>query len=131
VIEDVYSADKAGGVRLIDRTLEAGGFISVLTADVDVCPMSVDGDGREECALDQFMRLIREDLAVFARAGLAFVAVDDKKMGGGARGRECRPFDAGERTTAAPPAELGEGDFTLQKRGATGNEGGRVDPVTA
>ena len=68
--------------------------------------MRPHGVGREKSALDQEVRIVPQDFAVLAGAGLGFVAVDDEIMGPaiGLLGHE-RPFEAGAEASTAPAAK--------------------------
>jgi hypothetical protein len=71
-------ANKPALERFIDRGLEATHGRHELTADVDitdVCPNRAHGHGT---ALDQAMRVQLHDRAVFERARLTLVGIDDE-----------------------------------------------------
>ncbi len=63
-------------------------------------------EGRKKRAFNQQMRIVPQDFAVLAGAGLGFVAVDDEVMRAAVRllGHE-RPFEAGAETSTSAPAK--------------------------
>ena len=62
-------------------------------------------DAGEQAALDQLVRIVAEDVAVLAGAGLAFVGVDDEIARPVACLRHERPFETGRETGAAAAAQ--------------------------
>ena len=68
---DVVLADQLGLVGLIDRRLQALALADELAAHVDEAGVRPHGEGGEQRALDQQVRIVAHDLAVLARAGLA------------------------------------------------------------
>ena len=77
----------------------------VFAADIDVGGVRTHGEGGEEAALDQEMRIMPHDLAVLAGAGLGFVGVDHEIVRAPVRllGHE-GPFEAGRETCPATAA---------------------------
>src|SRR5918993_666091 len=73
---DVVLADEPGLIGLVHRALERIALGHVLATDIDVGRMSAHGEGGDEAALDQEMRIIPHDLPVLAGAGLRLVCVD-------------------------------------------------------
>ena len=103
---DVVLADEPGLISLVDGGLQPLALADELAADIDVAGMRPHGEGREKSALDQQVRIVAQDFAVLAGAGLGFVAVDDEIMGPAVRllGHE-RPFEAGAEAGAAAAAK--------------------------
>ena len=98
---DVVLADQLGRVGLVDGRLQALALADELAAHVDVAGVRAHGEGGEQRALDQQVRIVPHDLAVLAGAGLALVGIDDE-VGGPriALGHE-RPLEAGREAGAA------------------------------
>lgn len=71
-------AEEARFVRLIDRLLDMRGFLVKLATDVDVGRRRVHAATGDKAALDEFMRVAPENLAVFAGSRFAFVGVDNE-----------------------------------------------------
>jgi len=99
-------ADETCIIRLINRGLQGFAFADVFPADVDVAIMRAHGEGRDQAAFDQCMRIMAHDLAVFAGAGFGFVGIDHKIAGPAIRllGHE-RPFKAGRKPCSATTAQ--------------------------
>lgn len=76
-------ADQTGLVGLLDRTLENGGFVVELTADVDVGGVGVHRAADDETALDELVGVLAHDLAVLAGARFTLIGVDDEVAGSG------------------------------------------------
>src|SRR5262249_15223887 len=70
-------ADQAGLARLADRFDQVLRLVVELAADVDVGGVRAHGEARDQTALDQQMRVVAQDVAIFAGARLRFVGVDD------------------------------------------------------
>ncbi len=102
---DVVLADQLGRVGLIDRRLQPLALADELAAHVDVSGVRPHGEGREQAALDQMVRIVPHDLAVLAGAGLRFVAVDDEVGRAGIVLRHERPLEAGREAGAAATAQ--------------------------
>src|SRR6185436_10168325 len=62
--------------RLGERLFQAPDAESHLTADVDVGRVAADGEGGDDDALDQQMRIELDEHAILEGAGLALVGVD-------------------------------------------------------
>src|SRR5262249_4892034 len=74
---DVVLADELGVVGLLDGGLEALALADELAADIDVGDVCIHGAAGEEAALDEMVRIVPQDVAVLAGAGLGFVGVDE------------------------------------------------------
>ena len=74
-------AEVSRGVRLIARLLEVETLVDVLAADVDVARARAHGGSRDEATFQEFVRVVPHDLAIFARAWLGLVGVDDQVRG--------------------------------------------------
>ena len=104
---DVVLADQPGLVGLVDRRLQALALEDVFAAHVDVGGVGAHREAGDQAALDQRVRIVAQDLAVLAGAGLGFVGVDDEIMrplGVDDLGHE-RPFQAGREARAAAAAQ--------------------------
>src|SRR4029077_10141398 len=75
--EDV-PADQPGAARLLDRALEEQTLVVVLAADVDERGAHLQRVGRDEQALDELVRALVDQVAVFEARGLGFVRVADE-----------------------------------------------------
>ncbi|OIQ69007.1 hypothetical protein GALL_493970 [mine drainage metagenome] len=73
---DIALADQLGRVGLLDRRFQAFALEDVFAADIDIGRMRPDRVGRDQAAFDQQVRVIAQDLAVLAGAGLGLVGVD-------------------------------------------------------
>ena len=74
-------AEVARRVRLVARLHEREAFVDVLAADVDVAGSRAHSGARDEAALEELVGVVPHDLAIFARAGLGLVGVDDQVGG--------------------------------------------------
>src|SRR5690606_4549835 len=100
-------ADEALGLRLGDGFFKDTGAFGHLAADVDVGLLHVVGEARDHGALDQLVRILVHDVAVFERAGLGFVGVDDEVDGLAAFAINERPLEAAREAGAAAAAQAG------------------------
>ena len=75
--------DQAFFVRFLNRSLEHGGLVIKLSANVDVGCVRVHGTAGHETAFDEFVGIFAHDFAVFAGPGFAFVGIDDEIAGFG------------------------------------------------
>jgi hypothetical protein len=73
---DVAGADQARASGLGHRRLQHLALADVLAADVDVANVRLHGEGRDQAAFDEQVRIVPQDLAVLAGAGLGLVRVD-------------------------------------------------------
>ena len=98
-------AEQAGIIGLVDRGLEDFGFVGVFAADVDVAGRGAHGGAGDQAALDQLMRIVADDVAVLAGAGLALIGIDHEVAGAaiGGFGHE-GPLHAGWEAGAAAAA---------------------------
>src|SRR5204862_5117065 len=71
-------ADQAGVVGLIDGRLQPLCLVIKLAADVDVASVDAHADRGEQAAFDQLVRVVADDVAVFAGARLALIGIDAK-----------------------------------------------------
>ena len=108
---NIALADELGRVGFVDGRLQVLALADEFAAHVDVAGVRAHGEGGDERALDQQVRIVPHDLAVFAGAGLGFVRVDDEIGGPGvALGHE-RPLEASGEARAAAPAQAGVPDL--------------------
>src|SRR5690606_6257036 len=114
-------ADEALGLRLGDGFFKDTGAFGHLAADVDVGLLHVVGEARDHGALDQLVRILVHDVAVFERAGLGFVGVDDEVDGLAAFAINERPLEAAREAGAAAAAQAGFFDLFAQVFGLLGD----------
>src|SRR5229473_1385717 len=100
-------ADETGGIGLVDRRPEGLRLVVELAADIDVADMHAHADAGEETAFDELVRIMADDVAVLAGAGLGLVGVDDEIGRPRALLRHEGPFDAGREAGAAAAAQAG------------------------
>ncbi len=95
-------AEQLGFVGLVDRGLQPLALADELAAYIDVTGIGAHREAGDQAALDEQVRIVPHDLAVFAGAGLGLVGVDDEIMRPPVRllGHE-RPLQAGRKTGAA------------------------------
>ncbi len=74
----VALADQLGLVGLVDRPLQRLALADELAAHIDVSGDGAHGETGHQAALDQRMRVMPQNIAVLAGAGLGFVGVDDQ-----------------------------------------------------
>ena len=74
----VVLADQAGVIGFIDRALQSLALADEFAAHIDVGRDSTHGEAGDQAALDQRVRVVAQDIAVLAGAGLGFVGVDDE-----------------------------------------------------
>ena len=104
---DVILADEIGLIGFVDRALQRFALGDEFAAHINVTGARPHGEGGDESALDQRMRVVAHDLAILAGAGLGFVGVDDEIM----RPRRIdllgheRPFQTGRKARAAASAQ--------------------------
>src|SRR5271166_639512 len=104
---DVVLADELRFIGLVDRRLEALALEDVFAAKIDVGRMRAHGEGGDERALDQCVRIVAQDLAILAGAGLRLIGVDDeivRPLRIDILGHE-RPFEPGRKARAGAPAQ--------------------------
>jgi hypothetical protein len=70
--------------------------------------MRIHGAAGDQATFDQVMRIVAQDFAILAGAGLGFVGVDQQVVGAAIvdLGHE-RPFEAGRETRAATATQAG------------------------
>jgi len=90
--------------RLADRLLQYVGDPAELAADVDETGAGADGSGGNRDAFDHKVRVVFHDLAVFERAGLAFVGVADQVDRTGIPFGHEAPLHGGRESGAAAAA---------------------------
>ena len=102
----VVLAEEAGLVGLVDGALQRLALADELAAHIDVGGDRAHGEAGEQAALDQRMRVVAQDLAVLAGAGLGLVGIDDEigRAPVAGLGHE-RPFQAGREARAAAAAQ--------------------------
>ena len=124
-------ADQLGFVGFGDGGKQHLGFADIFAADVDIggaCPHRETGDER---AFDQLVRIVADDFAVLAAAGLGLVGVDDevaRALGARRLGHE-RPFHAGREPCPATAAQARCLDRVDDRVGAHGEQRLGVGPV--
>ncbi len=100
--EDVV-AQIAGGARLGERFLETLVELVDLAVNVVVAAPGADGEGGDDHALDDGVRVEPHEVAILESPGLAFVGVADDVLFRRALGHEA-PLQAGWKTGAAAAA---------------------------
>ena len=132
-------AQVAGGAGFVQRLFEALVDLEDLAVDVvagGAHAHRVGGDGH---ALDDDVRVVGEDVAVLAGAGLAFVGIADQVLRAGVVLRHEAPLQAGGKARAAAAAQargLDLGDHlvgrhagaAVQRRGSCAAPGSRRAP---
>ncbi len=126
-------AEQAGVVAFLDGAPQDLGLADELAADVDVGRPRAHGEAGNQRAFQQLMRIVADDLAVLAGAGLGLVRVDDQEIGlTGLRllGHEA-PLHAGREAGAAAPAQSGGLDRVDDRVLADGHQRLGIVPVPA
>ena len=126
-------AEQPGLIGLVDRRLQDDSLVVVLAADVDVGGMSAHREARDQAALDQRLRIVADDVAVLAGAGLGLVAVYDEIGGAPVRrglGHEA-PLHAGREAGAATAAQARLLHLLDDPVPALGDDARRAVPVAA
>jgi hypothetical protein len=75
---DVVLADQAGIIGLLHGRLKVLALADELAANIDIGDMRAHGAAGEQAALDQMVRIVPQDLAVLAGAGLGLVGIDEE-----------------------------------------------------
>ena len=103
---DIVLADQLGVIGLVDRRLQDLALADEFTANIDVGDMRPHGEGGQERAFDQELRIMAHDVAVLAGAGLRLIGVDHEigRAPVGLGGHE-RPFEPGGEACAAASAQ--------------------------
>jgi hypothetical protein len=100
-------ADIPGRVRFLQRLLELLVHLPDLAVDVVVARRRTHRVAGDDHSLDHRMRVVAQQVAVLARAGLAFVRVaHDVLRAGELLGHE-RPLQPGGKARAPAPAQRG------------------------
>ena len=102
---DVVLTDQLCGIGLIDRCLQMLALAHELAAYIDEGRMRSYGEGGEQNALNQQMRVVAYDFPVLAGARLALVRIDHEIGWAGIVFRHKRPLEAGGETCPATPPE--------------------------
>ncbi|MNY09041.1 hypothetical protein D3C86_1419320 [compost metagenome] len=76
----VVLAEQARIVTFVDGCLQRLTLAHIFAANVDIGRMRTHGETGDHAAFDQRMRIVAQDFAVLAGAGLGFVGVDDEIM---------------------------------------------------
>src|SRR5205085_1742352 len=98
-------AEEPRVVGLLDRDLEVLRLVVELAANVDVGRGRTHAGAGDETTFEQPMRVIAQDFAVLACAGLALVGIDDEIVRPLGLLRHERPFESGREAGAAAPAQ--------------------------
>ncbi len=108
------------------------GFVVVFAAYVDVAGVRAHGEGGDQGALDQLLRIVAHDVPVLAGAGLALVGVDDEVARPPVRllGHEA-PLHARREPGAAAAAQAAGLDLLDDRVPPAGDDPGRPVPVPA
>ena len=102
----MFGADQLRVIGLVDRGLQHLALADELAADIDVGDVRPHGEGGQERALDEKMRIVAHDVPVLAGAGLRFIGIDDEIVRA-AVGllRHERPFEPRREAGAAAAAQ--------------------------
>ena len=125
-------ADQPIFIRLVDGLLQRLFLAHVLAAYVDIAGMCAHREAGNQTALNQRMRVMAHDFAVFAGSRLGLVGIDDKVM----RATVCllgheRPFQPGRKTRAAATAQAAVLHFLNDPVPALAQNVRRTVPMTA
>lgn len=128
----VVLADQLGLIGLLDRALQRLALADELAAHIDVGGNRTHGETGKQRALDQRVRVVAQDVAVLAGAGLGFVGVDHEiaRPAIALLGHE-RPFEAGRKAGAATAAQARRLHLVDDPLAALGDDAGRVIPGAA
>ena len=96
---------------LLDRFFADGGGVWEFFADVNVGDFGTDSEGRDGHALDELVRVLMENVAVFEGPGFRLVRIADQINGFGIGGRNKPPFDPSGETRPAAAAQPASLDF--------------------
>src|SRR4051812_40048601 len=99
-------AEKALGVRIVDGLLHDGKQVAIFAADIDVSLLRAHCETGDDNALDDRVRILLEDKAVFAGAGLGFVAVHQNVFWLGSFLGNKAPLHAGREAGATASAKV-------------------------
>src|SRR5262252_7322305 len=100
-------ADESLGIGILDRLLHDDRKVAVFATDVDVSAFRPDRESGNHHTFDHRVRIVLEDQAVFASAGLTFVAVAKNVLRLGRLFGNKRPLYPSGEARAAAPAEAG------------------------
>ncbi len=106
---DVVLAYEVGLIGLIHGLLEPFALKNVFAAQIDISRLGAHGERGHERAFDQRVRIVAQDFAVLAGAGLGFVGVDDQivwTLRVDILGHE-GPLQAGRETRPSAPPKAG------------------------
>ncbi len=104
----VVLAEQTVVIALVDRSLQGFALAHEFAADIDEGMMRAHGEGGDDAAFDQGVRIMAHDLAVLAGAGLRLVCVDDEVMRTTIRFlRHEGPLETGREACAAATAKAG------------------------
>ncbi len=93
-------------VSVGDRLLHDLDQVAILAAQIDVAGLGADGESGNHDAFDDGVRIVLEDEAVFAGAGLALVAVAEHVLRLGRLLGHERPLHAGREARATAAAQV-------------------------
>jgi len=125
-------AEKARRIGLVHRALQRFALADELAAHIDVAGVRIHREGSDETALDELLRIVPHDLAVFAGAGLGLVGVDDEIMRTPARIlRHEGPLEARREAGATAAAQTRLLHFVDDPVAALGDDRRRAVPVAA
>ena len=119
-------------IRLVNGALQSFAFAHKLAAHVNVTRMCAHGETSKQAPFQQFMRLMAHNIAVFARAGLRFVGINDQIM----RTpiiffRHERPFQTRRKSGPATTAQARRFDLFNDPVTTLSNQVSRIVPISA
>ncbi len=126
-------ADQARCISLGNCGLQHLGFIDKFAANVDIGRARAHRKASDQRAFDQLVRIVADDLAVFAAAGFGFIGVDDKEIGAFGRrrlGHEA-PLHPRRETSPAAPAQARCLDLVDNRIIANGEQSLGLIPIAA
>ncbi len=103
---DVVFADELRVIGFVDGGLQYFALADEFAADIDVRDIRPHGEGGDQRALDQKVRIVAHDVPVLAGSGLGFIGIDDEIIRTAVRLlRHERPFEARREARPASSAK--------------------------
>ena len=103
-------AQQSGAISLLNGAVQTFALMDEFAANIDIADPGTHGATGQQATLNQFVRLVAQNIAVLAGARLGFIGIDDQIMrrvfSTGIRRHE-GPFQPGRETRAAASAQAG------------------------